>query len=114
MAWSIELYSACAGPRPEHRNAILVPDGVSIRDKALRHLAMAKDADIWPRTTAPENLLWLHGLAQEWEKVDKYLVILREEYEDIGGVAIADKLQSQMQRVRAKLEARKARELTVP
>jgi hypothetical protein len=82
--------------------------------KALRYLTMAKDANVWPRTTALENLVWLHGLAQEWGKTAEHLVVLREGCADIGGVAIAEKLQGQIQRFRKKVEARKAKELPPP
>jgi len=77
--------------------------------KALRYLTMAKDADVWPRTTALENLFWLQGLTQEWDKADQYVVTLREQYGDIGGATIAEKLQSEMERFRARLEARKGK-----
>ncbi len=82
--------------------------------KALHYLTMAKDANVWPRTAALENLVWLHGLAQEWEKTSEYLGALRQQCPDIGGPGIADKLEGQMQRFREKIEARKAREATSP
>ncbi|MGB2985950.1 MAG: hypothetical protein WBE26_08705 [Phycisphaerae bacterium] len=82
--------------------------------KALRYLTMAKDANLWPRTTALENLVLLHILAQQWDKAAEYLVALRERCADIGGVGIADKLEAEMQRFRGKIEAHKAKESPGP
>ncbi|UCC31755.1 MAG: hypothetical protein JSU86_05650 [Phycisphaerales bacterium] len=82
--------------------------------KALHYLTMAKDADVWPRTAALENLVLLHTLAQEWDKGAEYLVALRERCADIGGVTVADKLEGQMQRFRRKVEARNTKESRSP
>jgi hypothetical protein len=82
--------------------------------KALQYLTVAKDADLWARTTALENLAFLHTCAQEWDKVTECLTALRTEYADVGGTGIADRLDEQMTRFRAKLEARRARERGTP
>ena len=82
--------------------------------KALQYLTVAKNADLWPRTTALENLAFLHACAQEWERAQECLTALRTEYADVSGTEIADELESQMTRFRQKLEARRARQADTP
>jgi hypothetical protein len=82
--------------------------------KALRYLTMAKDANVWPRTAALENLVMLHGLAQEWGKAKAYIATLREQCAGIGGGPIADQLEAQMKEFRAKMESHRAEQASEP
>ena len=82
--------------------------------KGLRYLTMAKDANVWPGTTALENLVLLHLLTQEWEKAKECLRDLHTEYGDVGGTEIADRLEDQMARFRAKVGARGAEQEGTP
>lgn len=82
--------------------------------KALRYLTMARDAEVWPRTAALENLAFLHLVAQEWDKASEHVRALREGCADIGGVEIADKLDLEINRFRTKMEARQANEAATP
>lgn len=77
-------------------------------EKALRYLTNASQADLWPRTTAAFQLARLHGIAEEWDKVDVCLRELRTEYADSDGVQLADELERQMAKYKAKLGRHKA------
>jgi hypothetical protein len=82
--------------------------------KALRYLTMARDANVWPRTTALEYVVWLHVGTHEWDKATECLRDLRGEYADVSGAEIADRLENQMGYFRAKVERRSAEQEGTP
>lgn len=75
--------------------------------KALQYLTMASEAELWPKSTAFVSLAQLHGLAKEWDKASECLDSLRTQCKNVNGVEIADKLESELKRFRAKTQHRK-------
>lgn len=72
--------------------------------KALRYLTIAKNADLWPRTTAIENLSRLHTMAEEWDRVTSICEELRVDYAEYDGEILAVKIENRMAKYRARLD----------
>ncbi len=77
------------------------------RETALRYLTTAAGQDLWPRTAAYFQLGRLYGLSEQWDKVHGCAVKIRRI--DVSNASeLADRLESDVNGYRAKLERSKS------
>lgn len=95
------------GERPERTTQTLVMHPAY--EKARRYLTVAKDADLWPRTTAAEHLGRLYVMSQEWDKAEDVVAQLKAQFASPSGEGPGVRLEREMADFKEKLSREKSR-----